>query len=183
MTRGELIDCLRRLHACAEAREWVDGTPGTPEELWSTCRRGDWLLWLAMRAGVDRRVVVLAACDCADLGRGTDGVARDLLEVTRRWARGEATEREVWDAAVEAERGRALDATRARSLWAAHAAATAAFSPGRSVAADYASMSATYAAQVGSGAWTGLSNCAILARARARIPWAAVEAALLGGAS
>lgn len=181
MTRDDLLSRLDDLCACAEARAWARATPGTPEELWSTCPRGDWLLWLAMRAGVDRRVVVLAACDCADLGRGTDGVARDLLEVARRWARGEATGRKVWDAAAEAERGWALDATRARSFWAAHAAATAAFSPGRSVAADYASMSATYAAQVGSGVRTGLLDCAILSRAR--IPWAAVEAALLGGAS
>lgn len=187
MTRAELLSRLEVLPACAEARAWAAGTPGTPEELWATCPRGDWLLWLAASAGVDRCVVVLAACDCTEtaaphLTDTTRGPALAALEVTRKWARGEATQRDVRNANAALtgrEDGYAVD----RAACAVAFASYAAFVSVRSVAADDVSMAATYAssAVVGEDARTGLRRCADLVRAR--IPWATVEAALIGGAS
>jgi len=35
------------------------------EEAWNTCPRGDWLLGIAARAGIERKLIVSAACACA----------------------------------------------------------------------------------------------------------------------
>ncbi|AUX33312.1 uncharacterized protein SOCE836_054680 [Sorangium cellulosum] len=56
---------LLRLGACEEGRAWARGK--ALAEAWGTCARGDWLMWLAVRVGVDRRRIVLAACACARL--------------------------------------------------------------------------------------------------------------------
>lgn len=188
MTRDDLLSRLDALPACAEAREWARATPGTPEELWSTCPRGDWLLWLAMRAGVDRRVVVLAACDCAEtatphLADSSRGLALTALEVTRKWARGEATQQDVRNASA------ALATRYVSAVAVDHAAYAVAYAvyavvSVRSVAADDASMAATCAASA--AAERAVKNASLQRAAdlsRARIPWADVEAALLGGAT
>lgn len=185
MNRDDLLRRLAVLPACAEARAWAADTPGTPAELWAACTRGDWLLWVAMRAGVDRRVVVLAACDCAEtaaphLTDSARGPALAALEVARRWARGGATQQDVRNANA-ALTGREDDDAADHAACAVAFAAYAAFVSAHSVAADDVSMSATYAARVVPGVRTGLGRCADLVRAR--IPWADVESALLGGAA
>ncbi|MBS2017322.1 MAG: hypothetical protein JST00_30845 [Deltaproteobacteria bacterium] len=67
------------------------------ETLWKKAPRGDWLLGIAVRLGVDRTSLVRAAIGCArtavDLFDGPE--ARALLDVAERWARGEATSDEV----------------------------------------------------------------------------------------
>lgn len=185
MTRDDLLSHLAVLPACAESRAWAAGTPGTPEELWDTCPRGDWLLWLVTRAGVDRRVVVLAACDCAETATPhlTDSArepALAALEVTRRWARGEASQQAVRNANAALtgrEDGDAADHAACAVAFAAYAA----FVSVRAVAADDVSMAATYASSAvgGEDVRPGLRRCADLVRAR--ILWADVEVALLGG--
>jgi hypothetical protein len=57
-------DRLRELGACLSAEE-LTALPESPREAWEQCERGDHLLWVAARVGVDRRVVVLASCACA----------------------------------------------------------------------------------------------------------------------
>lgn len=57
MTRLDLLAHMRRLHACEDATHWVESRDGSPYALWRRCDRGDWLLWLVARAGVDRRLV------------------------------------------------------------------------------------------------------------------------------
>ncbi len=54
-------DHLRDLGACLQAVEWVGDA--TLETAWTTCRRADWLVWLAGRVGVDRRLIVRALVD------------------------------------------------------------------------------------------------------------------------
>lgn len=51
---------------CDEARKWCLTQPDY-QAAWDACERGDWLLWLAGRLGVDRRLLVRAACACARL--------------------------------------------------------------------------------------------------------------------
>lgn len=201
MTRDDL---LRRLDSRSEEREWAASTPGTPAELWAACPRGDWLLCLATSLGVDRRVVVLAACDCAEtttphLTGSTRRAAGAALAVARRWARGEATEVEVRasvDQACDVEDTVYPVGAEAGALSAAILAADAVVHVVfASAASDSAAHAAAYAAAVVSAsrftaAFVSAYVAALVpARLRAadlvrtRIPWATVEAALLGGAS
>lgn len=58
------------------------GRHPTALAFWAACERGDWLLWAAGRLGVDSRLLVAAAVDCA----------RTVLEVLEEDARKVATE-------------------------------------------------------------------------------------------
>jgi hypothetical protein len=160
---------LEGLGACPEAIEWAGDR--TPEQAWRECPRGDWLLWAAERVGVDRRLLVLAACDCAEtaLVHVPDGEERPrmAIETARAWARGEATIEEVRAAA-----GAAAGAT-----WgvggAARAAAGAAWGVGD------AARAAAWAAWAAAGAaWAAAAWARGADLVRARVPWAVVDAAL-----
>ena len=92
---------LRCHDACKGAIEWV--WRKTPREVWRTCPRGDWLLWLAEELEVDRKLLVTADCDCAELPKAKwppgDDRLRIAIETARKWVRGEATVEEVRKAA------------------------------------------------------------------------------------
>ena len=59
----DLPALLHRLHACVDAREWLNGK--TAAVAWRTCPRGNWLLWVAGNVGVERQILVRAALACA----------------------------------------------------------------------------------------------------------------------
>ena len=98
-------DQLKRMSACTDAREWAESQPNA-YTAWRTCPRGDWLMWWLSRAGLDRKTLVLAACDCARLVLHLvpDGEDRPrvAIETAEAWARGEATIAQVRIAAAEA---------------------------------------------------------------------------------
>ena len=54
MTTAALLKHLARLNACSEATEWVASQKGSAAQIWSKCPRADWLLWLAVSAGVSK---------------------------------------------------------------------------------------------------------------------------------
>ena len=56
---------LNLMNPCSEGFNWVGEK--SLRTFWKTCPRGDWMLWLAFRAGVDPKLMVLAACKCARL--------------------------------------------------------------------------------------------------------------------
>ncbi len=90
---ADYLTSLRGREACEDAVKWLGQM--TLAEAWESCERGDWMLWIAERAGVERDLVVLAACDCAEtalvyLPRGEDR-PRECIEVTRKFIAGEAT--------------------------------------------------------------------------------------------
>ena len=61
------LDKLREWDACREAIDWVAAQPDqSPAALWSTCPRGDWLLWVLEHSGVDCRDIDYA---CAERAR------------------------------------------------------------------------------------------------------------------
>lgn len=60
-------ELLKELHACSEAKEWAGEM--TIEEVVEKCERGDWLLWLAQKVGVDHRKLTLAKGHCANTVR------------------------------------------------------------------------------------------------------------------
>lgn len=98
--------------ACKEGSEWAITQP-TMADVWDQCPRGDWLLWLAQRVkAADERTLRLFAIWCArstPLGDGrvtgdllTDPRLRAALEVSERYAYGQATKEELAAAAYAA---------------------------------------------------------------------------------
>jgi len=141
MTRTGVIRILNDNGACREARKWVCSRWfSSSRDMWATCPRGDWMLWIAGRVGVKRETLVLAACACARLALPyiEPGEMRPLraIETAEAWARGEAT----------------LDQVRATNYAAAAAAEAAAYdsSAASAVAAADADPSAAYFAAAAS---------------------------------
>ena len=111
---------LDDMGACTDAIAWV-GKRRNAQKAWDECPRGDWLLWYAALKGVDRKVLVLAACACARTALVHVPVGKDrplrAIETAEAWARGEATidqVRKAYAAAADA------------AAYAAYAAAAAA---------------------------------------------------------
>jgi len=95
---------LESLTACEEAIRWYSDKDS--KEAWASCERGDWLLWIAANLRIDRKLIVLAACDCAEqsLYLIPEGEERPkkAIETARAWARGEASLEEVKAADIAA---------------------------------------------------------------------------------
>lgn len=97
MNNTHLINWLLRHDACGPSLTWIAGRDLATA--WAECGRGDWMLWLAARAGMDRRVVVAACCACARtlLPRipASETLPLSAIEAAERWCRGEASIDEV----------------------------------------------------------------------------------------
>lgn len=109
MNAEECKALLEIIDACKDARQWAKGK--TLHEVWTTCERGDWLLWLAGRMEGQpgwhtRQQIVLAACDCAETALQyvpvDENRPRLAMETARAWTRGEATLEQVRAAAYAA---------------------------------------------------------------------------------
>jgi hypothetical protein len=95
---------LQEIDACLEAVEWVEWVEDrTLEQAWGECHRGDWMLWLAQKRGVDHRKLTLAKAKCARLviHLMKDERSRNAVEVAERYGNNEAT-REELDTAADA---------------------------------------------------------------------------------
>ena len=80
---------LVELGACDEMLEWVGERDGATA--WRECPRGDWLLWHAARVGCDRRALVRAAADCAEMAvvmhvQEGEGRPARAIAAARAWA-------------------------------------------------------------------------------------------------
>src|SRR3990172_5601749 len=55
----------------------------------SNYKRGDWMLWIAARLEIDKKLIVLAACDCAELSLqfvpNNENRPKEAIEAARRW--------------------------------------------------------------------------------------------------
>ena len=161
--------------ACDPARQWVAVSEGTPERLWDTCQRGDWMLWLCARIGVDRKLVVLAACDCAETAPGHSEIpaAVECIRVTRAWCRGEAAIDEVRMARRGCATAVAATAT-ATAAVSADAAAVSAVST--ATAATAAVSAATAATDAADAAATAATDAAVSAATAAVSAVSAISA-------
>ena len=115
-------ELLKKLHACKEAREWAGDK--TWEEIYTTCHRGDWLLWLFARANPeDKLQLILAAAHCVNTVRNLmrDERSRKAIDIAIRYGEGNATDGELADAAYAAYEASAADAAYA-AAYAADAA-------------------------------------------------------------
>ena len=170
----KFTDKLDSMNACSEAVKWV-GKRGI-KTAWRDCPRGGWMLWLAGKLDIDRKLLVLAACDCAETAlkyvpEGEDRPAK-AIQTSRNWCNGTATTQECRaDAATSAATYAATSATLA-ATYATFAAtyATLAATSAATYAAAYAATYATYATLAATSAadarQSARKTCADLVRKR-----------------
>jgi hypothetical protein len=98
---------LIKLKACSDAIEWVGDM--SLKEAWNKCERGDWMLWLAFimkdKLGwSDIKQITLAKVKCARLVQHLMKDERSLkaLDIAEKWAKNEATDKELKAAAAAA---------------------------------------------------------------------------------
>jgi hypothetical protein len=115
---------LIQLNACAEALEWAGDK--TWEEIYNTCHRGDWLLWLFAKTNPDDfRLLTLAKAHCANTVRHLmmDKRSKNAVDVAIAFGEGRATIEELNAAASDAKDAATYPA---RAGYAAYYAANAA---------------------------------------------------------
>lgn len=94
---------LRKLKACEEARQWARGK--TWQQIYETCHRGDWLLWLFAKTNPnDIRLLTLAKAKCANTVRHLmkDDRSKNAVDVAIAFGEGVATRKELDTAAYAA---------------------------------------------------------------------------------
>jgi hypothetical protein len=67
------------------------------EDAWNACPRGDWMLWIAGRLEIDRRIFILAKSRYARtvIHLMKDKRSRDAVEVSEQYGLGKATKEEL----------------------------------------------------------------------------------------
>jgi hypothetical protein len=90
---------LKSLDACQPAVAWAGNKP--IEQVVAECHRGDWLLWLAKKCGVELQPLTLAKGHCANTVRHlmTDERSLKAVDVAIAFGEGKATREELDDAA------------------------------------------------------------------------------------
>jgi len=93
---------LEKLNACKDAIEWAGDKSW--QEIYNTCHRGDWLLWLFKRTNPDDlKLLTLAKGHCANTVRHLMKDERSIKAVDAAIAYGEGKiSREELDAAASA---------------------------------------------------------------------------------
>jgi hypothetical protein len=125
---------LKSLEACQTAIDWAGDK--TIEQVVADCHRGDWLLWLAKKCGVELQPLTLAKAHCANTVRHlmTDERSIKAVDVAIAFGEGRATRDELDTAAYANARAAAA----AYASAAAYAAADVAAAAAAAVAADVA---------------------------------------------
>ena len=154
-------------YACSEARKWMRslGPDATMQDAWEKCHRVDWMIWAASdersKIGANDQRWRLAGCaivrrttvcDRTLWGLLTDSRSRNAVDVSERFANGEASREELVAARVAA-RAAVLDVE-----W--DTARAAAWDTAWAAALDTAQDAAQDAARVAAGAAAGAAACA-----------------------
>jgi hypothetical protein len=81
----------------------------TFEEAWIACPRGDWMLWIASKVGVEDKLIIKTAALCANTVRHlmTDKRSTDAIDIALKYAEGLATKDELRAAYAAAAYARA----------------------------------------------------------------------------
>lgn len=118
---------IEKYNACKEAVEYRKQFK-TFKEAWENCLRGDWMLWIAKRAGVNKRTLTLATARCAKtvVHLMKDERSIKAVEVAENYGQGlvSVTELENAASAACAAYATAADAYDAYAAYAAYATAT-----------------------------------------------------------
>ena len=149
---------IEKLGPCDEGLDWLGDKP--LEAAWAECHRGDWMLWVADRVGVDIKTLTLAKVRCARLVQHLmkDQRSLDARVIAEAFAAGTATRAQ-------------LDAAAATAAYAAYVSAADAGS-----AATYAAAFAADAAAAATAA-NAAANATDVANAAANATDAATDAA------
>lgn len=89
-------ELLSKFQACDDAKEWAKNK--TWEEVYTTCERGDWLLWLFQKTNPeDSQLLTLAKGHCANTVRHLmqDQRSKDAVDVAIGFGEGKATQEEL----------------------------------------------------------------------------------------
>ena len=94
---------IEKYAPCKDALEWYNNQPDS-RTAWETCPRGDWMLWIARRLGVDQRKLFLAKGYCAKtvLHLMKDERSKKAVDVAIAYGEGKATNEELNSAYAEA---------------------------------------------------------------------------------
>jgi len=139
---------------------------------WENCPRGDWLLWIAGKVAIDRKLLVEAACDCAHLAlrfiKKGELRPRQAIATARAWCRGKATIEKVRSAYAAAAAYAAAHAydTAADAAFAADAFAAAAAAYAAAAAFTAAADAADAATYDAAAAYDAAAYDAVAARAK-----------------
>ena len=139
MNATEFYQKLTILDACPAAIEWAQDKDLATA--WATCHRGDWLLWLAQKVGVELRPLTAAKAACAEFARpymNPQSIA--VLDMAHAFGRGECSADELAASSDSAAAADAAytDAAADAAYYAAAAAADAAYTDADADAAYYA---------------------------------------------
>src|SRR3990167_49837 len=147
---------IYKFKPCLDAIEYYD-TCKSSEKAWNNCPRGDWMLWIALKLGVNIKILTLAKVHCALTVRHLMKDKRSIkaLEVALKFANNKATLKELKIAANVANV--AADAAADDADVAAYAANTAANADNAAYDAAYA---AAYAANTADTAAYDAANAA-----------------------
>lgn len=138
---------LHSVDACQPAIEWAGDKP--VEQIVAECHRGDWLLWLAKKCGVELQPLTLAKGHCANTVRHLMSDERSLIavDVAIAFGEGKAT-REELDTAASAASAASYEAAAYSAIYSAADAAADAAASAASAAADASVYSAADAFKV-----------------------------------
>ena len=172
MNATEFSQKLTTLNACSEAREWAEGKDLATA--WARCERGDWMLWLAQKVGVELRPLTAAKAACAEFARPyiTDPRGIAALDTAHAFGRGECGADELAAAAYYAAAAKA-----AYDAAADAAAAAAPYEDYTGFAAPYADPVAGFAAVAVSAATDATNSAGYAADAAAAYAGFATRAA------
>jgi len=106
---------LKKTGACIEAIEYVQSCRNY-RPVWNKCERGDWMLWIAKKIGIDNKILTHAKYLCANQVRHLMKDKRSIaaLDACKDYVEGKITRKQ-------------LDADAAAAYAAAAAAAAAAY--------------------------------------------------------
>ena len=136
-------ELLKKLKACQPAKEWAEKKDWN--EIYETCPRGDWFLWLFKRTNPnDLKLLTLAKAHCANTVRHlmTDERSLKAVDVAIAFGEGKATRDELDAAYTDAD---AAYADAAAAAYAYANAAAAAYAYAADANANAAAAAAAYA--------------------------------------
>ena len=78
-------DAIAHLSPCVEPSKWLKTQPDA-QTAWENCKRGDWMMWLLSKVGVDQRTSVTLACRFARMVlRHTDNHSITAITAAEAW--------------------------------------------------------------------------------------------------
>ena len=144
---------IEKYNPCGDAVEYRKQFDSF-KEAWEQCPRGDWMLWLAEKIGVDLKTITLAKALCANTVKHLmeDKLSIHAINIAIEFGKNRATRKE-------------LDAANAAAVYAANAAAYAANAAGNAAAyaAAYAAYTAAYVAHAANATANATANAAAYA--------------------